>query len=233
LVRGQEIALVLDGAGTTEDLPVRRAGRRRERGRHEQHLGAVARESAVELREAQVVADRAAERRERGTRHHRLRPGETRRRFLHRHAAGQGDVEEMDLPVARDDRAGGVDHAARVMATRIARNRFEQRSHAQHDAELAREGRHRSGRGARNRLGGARIAGVDPAPGEDLGQHDETRAAARGLAHEHGRPSHVRVAVRARGHLRDGCDEALHRCSAIAGAHRGVNAVVDRPCDQW
>ena len=57
LVRGHDVALVLDRAGAEQELPVVLAGEERERGRHGDELGALDGEDAVELGEAEVVAD--------------------------------------------------------------------------------------------------------------------------------------------------------------------------------
>src|SRR5262245_33677416 len=49
-----------------------------------------------------------------------------------------------------------------------------------------------------------------PAPGEDLGEHDEPGTAGRGLPYECRSPLEIDLAARAGRHLDDGGDEAVH-----------------------
>ena len=100
LVRRQEVALVLDRACPAEHLPVRRAGREGEGGRHEQQLRTGTALPAVELREAEVVADRQPERTELGREDDHLGAGGARVGLAHGHASGNVDVEQVDLAVA-------------------------------------------------------------------------------------------------------------------------------------
>ena len=120
----------------------------------------------------------------------------------------------MQLAIAREEPAGRIEEAARVVRARLARYGFQERARAEVDAALARDRGHHlagwPGHGLRVR----RLAGPRAAPGEDLGQHDQLRAARRGLANECRRPRHVRFAVGSGRHLHGGRDEALHACSS-------------------
>src|SRR5262249_22601880 len=114
LVRGEEVALVLDRARPAEHFPVRGSGGAGEGGGDEEDLCAPAREAAVELREAQVVAHREPEGPDRGGDHDHVLPRSARFRLAHGDPAGEVDVEEMDLPVAPDQLAVRGEEAARV-----------------------------------------------------------------------------------------------------------------------
>src|SRR5207247_11292297 len=125
---GNQVALVLDRPRAAEDLPVRRAGREGEGRGDEQHLGARADQAAVELRKAQVVADREPERAELGGHRDRLGPGRARRRLAHRHAPRALDAEQVQLAIAPDELAARVEEAARVVGAWLAGRALEQRS---------------------------------------------------------------------------------------------------------
>src|SRR5207249_7782548 len=135
----------------------------------EQHLGAGAYEAAVELWEAEVVADRESERAEPGRHGHHFVTGRARRRFADRDAAGEVDVEEMQFAVAGHERAARVEEAARVVGARLAGRLLEERAGREMDRELACERRQALGGGPGNRLGDRGLLGARAAPGEHLG----------------------------------------------------------------
>ena len=108
-----QVALVLHRPGAQQKLPVVAAGGERERGRHHQQLGPAQREDPVQLGEAQVVTDAQADGPALHVHRHDLLP-----RILHVgltvNVAGDVNVEEVDLPVGREDIATRAHHHARV-----------------------------------------------------------------------------------------------------------------------
>src|ERR671934_1696513 len=94
-------------------MPVVLAGVEREVRRDRDQLGALEREDAVELREAQVVADGEAYRPALEPRHDRLL-ARLLRLGLAVAVPAHLDVEEMDLPVHRHELAVGIEDEARV-----------------------------------------------------------------------------------------------------------------------
>jgi len=62
LAAGGDVATVLDGAGPDHRLPVSDAGRHREGGRDQKHLGAPVGQGVEQFGKAQVVADGETER---------------------------------------------------------------------------------------------------------------------------------------------------------------------------
>ena len=110
---GGDVELVLDRARAHEHVPVVLAGRRREVRRHRYELRAFERQDAVELGEANVVADREPDAPVLDLRDDGLVP-----RFLCLRLAVDDapdlHVEEVDLPVRRDELAFGIEDEARV-----------------------------------------------------------------------------------------------------------------------
>ncbi len=111
LIGGHHVALVLDGAGPQQGLPVRLAGHGGEGGRHQQHAGAGAGQPAVQLGKAQIITDREAEGTKRGVHQHRLLAGAEGLRLpiaavIVRHV----HVEQVDLVVVALALAAGVEH---------------------------------------------------------------------------------------------------------------------------
>src|SRR5205807_8786483 len=100
---------VLDGARLQERMPVVAAGVQRERRRHREDARALAGERAVELGEAQVVADGEADLGRAGVDDDRLFAGLDRGRLAVGGAVGDGDVEEVDLAVDAANFAAGID----------------------------------------------------------------------------------------------------------------------------
>src|SRR5207249_4989209 len=97
--------------------------------------------------------------------------------LAHRDAPREIDVEQVQLAIASEETAGRVEHAACVVRAWLAGDGFQERTCTKMDASLAGDRRH----GLRGRPGhGLRVRHlVAPwaAPGEDLGKHDELRAA--------------------------------------------------------
>ena len=106
LRRGEDPGAVLDGPRAEQDLPVVAAGPLREVGRDRQDLGAGQGERPVQLREAQVVADRQTEPDavDVGARP-ASSPAVTRADSVSAGPALDGDVEQVDLAVAGGDLA--------------------------------------------------------------------------------------------------------------------------------
>src|SRR5690348_16607129 len=96
-------------------MPVILSGRRREMRRNGDELRTLEREDAVELRKADVVADRQPELPILDIRDDRLAAG-LLRFGLAVHDATHLDVEEVDLAVRRDDLSVGAEDEARVRA---------------------------------------------------------------------------------------------------------------------
>ena len=113
----------LDGAGAQQHLPVRPAGRHGEGGGHGQDLGAGLGEVAVEVREAQVVADGEAEHDLARLGQHRLLAGPEGGGFAVALAAVERHVEHVDLVVAGADRAVGADQERAVGEAAVRRRR--------------------------------------------------------------------------------------------------------------
>ena len=113
LRRGGDVELVLDRARAHEHVPVILAGRRREVRRHRYELRAFERQDAVELGEANVVTDREPDAPVLDLRDDGLVP----RLLCLRLAVDDAPdlhVEEVDLPVRRDELAFGIEDEARV-----------------------------------------------------------------------------------------------------------------------
>src|SRR5262249_62391685 len=131
LVGGQEIALVLDRARAAEHVPVGGARGEGEGGRDEENLRAGPNQTAVELREAKIVADGEAEDAELGGHHHGLGPRGARVRLAHGDPPGEIDVEQVHLAIACEEIATGTEETAGVEAAPLARHALEDRSHAE------------------------------------------------------------------------------------------------------
>src|SRR5262249_54553593 len=114
LVGGDEIYLVLDGAGAQQYFPVCRPGRKGKRRRHDDDLRSSQCELPVQLRKAEVVADRHADDSQLGGCADDGVTGAPRLRLPNRDVAGDVDVEQMQLAVAGDDLAVGVEEHAGV-----------------------------------------------------------------------------------------------------------------------
>ena len=129
---------VLDRAGAQQHVPVRLAGllgegrRAREEGRA--GLG----QRPVQRREAQVVADRQAEPAPGQVGDHGLLARPVAARLAVALAAGEIDVEHVDLVVAGDDLALRIDQE-RAVGGALRRNLDGERADVKMDAELARQ----------------------------------------------------------------------------------------------
>ena len=170
----------------------------------QQHAGPAARELAVELREAQVVADREPDRAENGRRRHDLVPGHDGPRFLEVLHARQVDVEEVDLAVDGERRPVGPEEDAGVADARVAGDALGKRAREQRDARPAGEGRHPAHPGAVEVLGLGHGLALGAEEGEVLGEADEGGSARRRLLHEALGGGEVALHVGGGGHLHDG-----------------------------
>jgi putative transposase len=113
---GDHPALVLDGPRPQQQVPVRPPGVRGEGGRHQEDLGAgVERQLAVELGEADVVADRHPHLRRPHAHHDRGLAGRRRVGLAQRGAAGDVDVEQVDLSIEPADCSRRGDDDRRVV----------------------------------------------------------------------------------------------------------------------
>ena len=110
----------------------------------------------------------------------------------------------MDLPVAADQLAVRGEEAARVEGSGFAGYRFEERTRAEVDTELAGEGGEDRGRGTRDPLGLLPLLGAGAAPGKHLGEQDQPGTAFGCLPHQPAGAGEVDRPVRPRGHLHDG-----------------------------
>ena len=184
LVGGDHERLVLDRAGAQEHLPVVARGGERERGGHGDHARAAHREDAVQLGEAQVVADRQAELDAvGGLRQHDLLAAVLVLGLAVR-APADLDVEHVDLAVDRADFAVGADVHRGVGALLAPGDALRDRAGHEVDAELPR-GRARPGQGGPvERLGARGRLLRRPQHGPLLRQHHELGARGRGRARE-------------------------------------------------
>ena len=179
-LRGRDhVRLVLDRAGANQRLPMRFAGRERERARNRDNLCAGKSQASIKFREAQVVADAESDRAKRSAGGDDVGAGELGVGLAHRHAAGKIDVEQMNLAIHGDLLAVGAKQHRRVVASRVAGDLLGDRSSDDVDLQLARQPRHQRQRLTveRFRRGGLLVALA--APVEDFGQRDQVRAARR------------------------------------------------------
>ena len=102
-------------------LPVVLAGHQGERGRQHDRLRAAQGQDAKELGEAQVIADREADRNAIDLGDGDLVAGSDGRRFLVLGNAIEHDVIHVDLAVAGDDLTRGIDDEGGVVDARVAR----------------------------------------------------------------------------------------------------------------
>ncbi len=201
LGRGQHEAAGFDGARPQQHMPMGLAGDAGEGGRHHQDPRAGLGQATVERGEAQIVADRHAERRPGRLGDHRLATRREGRGFAIDLALAEIDVEHVDLVVLRGDFALGRQHIRAVGDPLAVFQQHRQRAGMQPEAGLARqflEGGQRLVAFLRQRLGQDVLA----APfhhGDVLGHHHQLGA---------GRP---RVA----GQRRRGLDVLIHVVAGI------------------
>jgi hypothetical protein len=103
LIRRDDVNLIFYGARAHERLPVGFPGQGSKRCRHEDDLSALSDQQTIEFRETQIVANRKSHAAELGFGDDHFRPGLARFRFLRRDAPLDGDIEEMDLAIAREE----------------------------------------------------------------------------------------------------------------------------------
>ncbi len=185
LVGGHDEGLVLDGSGAQQDLPVvtgRGLGERRGDG---QHARPVDREAAVELGEAQVVADGQTESQATGERAEddlvarRLAVG------LAVLAAADEHVEHVQLAVGRAVTAVGADVDRGVVAALgVLGGPLGDRAGDEVDLQLARDRARPAQRRAVERLGPGALVLRRAVHRPLLGQDDQGRAIASGGPHE-------------------------------------------------
>ncbi len=136
-LRGREDeGAVLDGAGAVEHVPMGFAGLLRERRGDGEKRGARLRQRAIERGEAQVVANREAEPAPWQVGGHGDLAGPVVAGFAIALAAGEIDVEHVDLVVARDDLAAAVDQE-RAVGSPLGRELDRKRADMEEDAEAA------------------------------------------------------------------------------------------------
>ena len=107
----QDEALLLDRPRSQQHLPVRATGHLRERRRHADDLRAERHQPAVELGEPDVVADREPDAPQVGVVRDELLSRGEERGLAQRWLAGQVDIEQVDLAIARDDLAVAIEQA--------------------------------------------------------------------------------------------------------------------------
>ena len=223
---GARHSLVLDRPRAQQRLPVRTAGGVRERGRHrDAGRTAPAHQRAVQLGKAQVVADAEADAAAApACERDGLRAGAQHARLVVA-LASVVVAEQVQLVVARGQRAVGRERAAGVVhARRLAVDRDRQRAADQPDTVRARAS--------------ARKRWIGPSPGASAasslsasrrpirqkysGSATSSRAGARRFARQPRRASRLRSYLRRRHHLQR---SDLHR---VASRH-GVGAVAAAP----
>ena len=227
LVGGDHERLVLDRARAQQDLPVRARRRDGEGGRHGDDPRAADREDPVELREADVVADRQAQPDAAGGRADDDLLARLLVLGLAVDHALDDDVEHVDLAVGGADLAVGADVQRRVAQALGALDALGDRAGDELDAELARDRARPRHRRAVERLRARAqvVAAAERAP--LLGQHDELRAVRRGRAREAVRALEVAREVGRAGQL-DGGD-ADGAGSRIDWSVNGLDATRPRP----
>ncbi len=111
LIGCNNVALVFDGTGPQQRLPVRLAGHGGKGGRHQQHAGTSSGQLAIQLGKAQIITDREAKGTKGGVHHHRLLAGaECLRlpiatvivRYIH--------IEQVDLVVVAPELTAWIKH---------------------------------------------------------------------------------------------------------------------------
>src|SRR5262245_2510093 len=132
------VAAVLDGARPDQDVPMGLAGLLGERSRNGDERAARFRERSIERGKAEIVADRQSEPAPGQIGRHRAVARLEAVRFTIALAAGEIDVEHVDLVVARHDLTCGIDQE-RAISGALRRNLDGERADVQPDAERARE----------------------------------------------------------------------------------------------
>ena len=178
--------------------------------RDQEDLGTAAGETAVQLREAEIVAHGEPERADLGRDRDDLAARRPRFRFTDAHASGDVDIEEMELPVATDQFPVRGEEAARVERSRLPGHALEERAGAEMNAELTRERPEGRGGGTGNPLGVLVLLRAGSAPGEHFREDDQPGTALGSLPHQFGRPGEIDRPVRPRGHLHGCGDVGLH-----------------------
>ncbi len=173
LVGGDHVQLVLDRPGPQQDLPVVAGGGEREGGRDGDQLGAPDGEDPVQLREAQVVADRQPQTRvPPGPRQHDLLTGKLEL-GLPVAPAPDFHVEHVELAVDGPDLPLGVDVKRGVGELLLALRALQQRPRHQLHAQLAGQPPGPPDGRAVERLGGRPQLLLGAHRGPLLGQHDQ------------------------------------------------------------
>jgi hypothetical protein len=184
LVGGDHEGLVLDRPRADQDLPVGAAGDLGEGRRHEQHARALDRQGAVELGEAQVVADGQSEADAAGgVRLHDLVAALLRLR-LAVDLAAHLHVEHVDLPVDGLELAVGTDVHGRVRELVAVVAPLHDRPGHEVDAELAGQLARPLDRGAVESFRAGQVGVVGAEHVELLRQHHERGAVGRGGTRE-------------------------------------------------
>ena len=184
LGRGQHVAAGLDGAGAQQRFPMRGAGDGAERGGNRQDLRARRGQGAIQMRKANVIADRQAQNAKGGLGQH----GAVARADGRGFAKGLGlrdlHVEQVDLVIARGDLSVRPDQQRAIGKAPVWIVRLDQDRPGQHPDPGARRliAQHRQ-----NRV--ASLVGQDPMlmravhrnAIRDLGCQHESRACGHGL----------------------------------------------------
>ena len=188
LGRGQDEGLVLDGTGPQQHLPVVLAGFPGKRAGHYQEARTALHQRAVELRKADVVADRESNAAEGRLGHDYVSAWSHRGGFGESVATGaaQIDVEQMDLPVHRSEPAVGCHHDTGVVHPGVAFDRLRKGAAHQPDAvltgPLAQEAHDLAAEG----LGAGNGQSLAAQVGEVLGQRHQLRTLLGGRSHQLG-----------------------------------------------
>ena len=177
-------------------------------------------QTAVQLREAQVIADREADPADVGLVRDELVARCERRRFAERRLTRQVHVEQVDLPVRRDQFAVPIEQDRR----RVPMFAVELDDAAAQHPHLSRAGDvgealcRRTG----DRLGGGGSAGGRAEIGEHLGKRGKVGVAVRGLTEESLGEGDVRLDVVSGTHLTQG---NAHRSASLGAAGHEVRSV--------
>ena len=210
LCGSQNVGQIFDGACAQQYLPVRAAGGEGEGAGHQQQVGTRLRVRPVQLRKAQVVADRQAHapRRSVAGRHgkaNRLAAGRDHVRLVEMLAAIV-EAKQVNLVVARDAFTLGRIHQRGVEHMVVTGRAQGQRAAHNPQPQLTRRGRQKLLNAAVSRLLAQRqLVGVALAhDAEILGQGRQLRAFARRLLQQGACCGEVGIERDARHHLNSG-----------------------------
>src|SRR5215475_7766969 len=134
----EHVAAILDGTRADQDVPVGLAGLLGKRRRNGNERGAGLRERAVKRWKTQIIADRQAQPAPWQIGRDRALTGFEAVRLAIALAAGEIDIEHVNLVVTRDDLARGIDQE-RAVGGAIGRDLDRERANMQPDRQRTRE----------------------------------------------------------------------------------------------